>query len=173
MERKGSSSASVVQKLTQLADQDDDGRKLLSDEMIKNLYDHEDLANLEVLESSEYSLANLDGEDATKDELMDQSIKMLCEQHKQPAAFFSHQHNRYMCFKCLIAENQLLFIDKSYKSEMDEFLRIRKLTQEAIQSNAKHLDIVPKWKSEIRSRLLFSRKAFNERIERYVDKFSD
>lgn len=56
---------------------------------------------------------------------------------------------------------------------MDEFLRIRKLTQEAIQSNQKHLDIVPRWKSEIRSKLLFARKAFNERIERYVDKFSD
>ena len=33
----------------------------------------------------------------------DASIKMLCERHKAPAAFFSQKENRYVCFKCLVS----------------------------------------------------------------------
>ena len=62
-EKKRSGSASVVAKLTELADKnlDADGKKILSDEVIKNLYDHEDLNQLQVVEDNEYSLNNLQG----------------------------------------------------------------------------------------------------------------
>jgi hypothetical protein len=35
---------------------------------------------------------------------LDQSIKMVCDKHKAPAAFFSQKEDRYVCFKCLVAK---------------------------------------------------------------------
>jgi len=43
--------------------------------------------------------------------LLDQSIKMLCDTHKAPAVFFSNKEERYVCFKCLVASEKLLYID--------------------------------------------------------------
>ena len=63
---------------------------------------------------------------------MEQSIKMLCDTHKAPAAFFSEKENRYVCFKCLVASEQLLYIDSSYEKDMEDFEKIKKLTAEAI-----------------------------------------
>jgi len=68
-------------------------------------------------------------------EILEQSIKMLCTMHKSPAVFFSEKEDRYVCFKCLVSTEKLLYIDKSYKKEMDEFERIKELTASAVKSN--------------------------------------
>ena len=67
--------------------------------------------------------------------MMDQSIKMICDTHKAPAVFFSQKEERYVCFKCLVTSEKLLYIDKSYKQDMDDFEKIKKMTEEAIRSN--------------------------------------
>lgn len=69
------------------------------------------------------------------DQMLDQSIKMLCETHKAPAVFFSEKEDRYVCFKCLVASEKLLYIDKNYSEEMEDFERIKKMTSEAITNN--------------------------------------
>ncbi len=50
-----------------------------------------------------------------------ESIKMVCDTHKAPAVFFSNKEDRYVCFKCLVSSEKLLYIDKSYKAEMEYF----------------------------------------------------
>lgn len=74
------------------------------------------------------------------------SIKMLCDRHKAPAVFFSQKEDRYVCFKCLVAQEKLLYIDKGYKEQMEEFERIRDLTSEAIKSNLVSTSTIKRWK---------------------------
>jgi len=100
--------------------------------------------------------------------MLDQSIKMLCDTHKAPAVFFSNKEDRYVCFKCLVASEKLLYIDKSYKSEMDDFEKIKLLTAEAVKSNLKNTTIVKKWKYEIRSILMRVRERFNDGIDKFI-----
>jgi len=71
---------------------------------------------------------------------------MLCDTHKAPAVFFSNKEERYVCFKCLVASEKLLYIDKSYKKEMEDFERIKEITAEAVKSNIKNTSITKKWK---------------------------
>jgi hypothetical protein len=75
---------------------------------------------------------------------------MLCDTHKAPAVFFSNKEDRYVCFKCLVASEKLLYIDKSYKKEMEDFERIKELTAEAVKTNVKNTTIMRKWKQEVR-----------------------
>lgn len=100
-----------------------------------------------------------------------QSIKMLCDRHKAPAVFFSQKEDRYVCFKCLVAQEKLLYIDKGYKEQMDEFERIRDLTQEAIKSNLISTSTIKTWKLEIRTCLMKIRTKFNDLIDKFIYQF--
>ena len=60
-----------------------------------------------------------------------------------------------------MAQNQLLFIDKSYKSDMEEFLRIRNLCKDTVTKSLSKAHIVSEWKSHIRDRLIVTKKTFN------------
>lgn len=93
---------------------------------------------------------------------LDQSIKMLCDTHKAPAVFYSNKEERYVCFKCLVSTEKLLYIDKSYKHEMEDFERIKEMTSEACRSNIQNLEIIKKWKYEVRSCLMRVRSRFND-----------
>ncbi len=57
---------------------------------------------------------------------------MLCEEHKSPAVFFSNEAQKYFCFKCLVTTSKLLFIDTNYKTEIEDFERIKKLTEDSV-----------------------------------------
>lgn len=98
---------------------------------------------------------------------------MLCDEHKQPAVFFSNQLNRYMCFKCLMDQNNLLYIDKTYKNVMEEFLRIRDYSKEINKKNQHKAMIVQDWKKDVRAHLMQAKKTFNQRIDKYIDMFSE
>ena len=63
--------------------------------------------------------------DPSDEKRIDSSIKMLCEKHNVPADFFSEKEDRYMCFQCVMSKDQLLYIDKSHKDQMDDFERIK------------------------------------------------
>lgn len=104
---------------------------------------------------------------------MDMSIQMVCEKHKMPVVFASKEQNKYFCFKCLIANDNLLYIDKTYKSEMDDFIDIKKKTHDVIVRNLDKTDIVDKWKSNIRDKLVQTKLTFNRRIDRYIEMFSE
>lgn len=103
--------------------------------------------------------------------MLDQSIKMLCDTHKAPAVFYSNKEDRYVCFKCIVSSEKLLYIDKSYKHEMEDFERIKDLTAEAARSNIKNLDIIKKWKQEIRGCLMRVRERFNENVDKFIYTF--
>lgn len=107
------------------------------------------------------------------DNKADETIKMLCEAHKAPAVFFSQQQDRYLCFKCLVASGQLLYIDQSYKQEMEDFERIRDLTASAVTSNVENTSITKEWKAEIRACLMRIRVDFNKNIDNFIALFGE
>ena len=76
-----------------------------------------------------------------------------------------------MCFKCLVSTEKLLYIDKSYKNEMDEFERIKELTAEAVRSNQKNASIIKQWKLEIRKKLMKVRETFIQDIDKFIYQF--
>jgi hypothetical protein len=96
---------------------------------------------------------------------------MLCSTHKSPAVFFSEKEDRYVCFKCLVSQEKLLYIDKSYKTEMEEFERIKELTAEAVRSNMQNTSIIKRWKLEIRNCLMKIRAHFIEGIDKFIYSF--
>ena len=97
---------------------------------------------------------------------------MVCDRHKAPAAFFSQKEDRYVCFKCLVSSEQLLYIDKSYKLEMEEFEKIKTMTMDSIKSNIKNTTIVQKWKRDIRECLIRVRTRYVTMIDKFIYEFS-
>lgn len=73
-------------------------------------------------------------------------IKMLCEEHKSPAVFFSNEAQKYFCFKCLVTSSKLLFIDTNYKTEIEDFERIKKLTEDSVSSTEKLTNNLHEWR---------------------------
>ena len=61
-----------------------------------------------------------------------------------------------------------MYIDKSYKEEMDEFERIKELTHEAIKSNYVNTTTIKTWKYEIRSCLMRIRTKFVDQIDKFI-----
>lgn len=108
--------------------------------------------------------------DGQKNDL-DQSIKMLCDTHKAPAVFFSNKEDRYVCFKCLVQSEKLLYIDQGYKKEMEEFERIKQLVAEAVRTNRENTVIMKKWKQDIRACLMRIRERFIENIDQFIYQF--
>lgn len=96
---------------------------------------------------------------------------MLCETHKAPAVFFSNKEKRYVCFKCLVSMEKLQYIDKSYNNEMSEFERIKELTNKACHMNTKNMDIIRKWKYEVRKSLMKVKTRFNENLDLFIYDF--
>lgn len=85
---------------------------------------------------------------------------MLCETHQEAAIFFSKKEEKYFCLKCLVSQEKLMYIDKSYKEQMDDFERIKEMTSEAIKSNMVNTKTIKTWKYEIRSCLMRIREKF-------------
>ena len=98
---------------------------------------------------------------------------MLCERHKTAAVFFSQKEERYVCFKCLVSQEKLMYIDKSYKEHMDEFERIKELTSEAIKSNNVNTKTIKNWKYEIRNCLMRIRTKFIDQIDNFIKQFGE
>ena len=64
----------------------------------------------------------------------DSPLNISCDTHKAPAVFFSNKFNKYQCLKCLIEEQELVYIDKRFKQEMDDFERIKHYLINVIKS---------------------------------------
>lgn len=103
----------------------------------------------------------------------DISQTMVCEKHKVAASFFSHKEDRYVCFKCLVSQEQLLFIDKRYKEQMDDFERVRTLTADTIKNNIINTTTIKRWKIEIRQCLMRIRTKFIDQIDAFIYQFGN
>ena len=95
----------------------------------------------------------------------DSSIKIECEKHHIVAQFFSAKANKYKCFKCLIEEQELVYIDKRFKKEMEEFERIKQRTTEAISNSYSKLGQRELWREQIRRGLMDARQFFLDQID--------
>ncbi len=100
-------------------------------------------------------------------------ILINCDTHKSPAVFFSKQQEKYKCFRCLIEEQDLIYIDKKFKKEMEQFERIKLLTADIIKSKSEQTQPMKKWKSEIRKCLIGVRDTFIQWIDSFTNKFVD
>ncbi|CDW76656.1 kelch motif family protein [Stylonychia lemnae] len=99
----------------------------------------------------------------------DSQLQILCESHKSQAVFFSNQQQKYKCFKCLLQEQDLIYIDKKFKKEMEEYERIKRMAADAITSNNTKMNGMKSWKNEIRKILMDVRSQF----QRWVDVFTN
>jgi len=101
----------------------------------------------------------------------DSDIRVNCVPHNAPAAFYSKETNTYKCFKCLVHEQDLVFIDKRFKKEMEDFESIKEMTLEVIESNLSNINLMKDWKKSIRSSLIKVKEHFIEWIDNFTNKF--
>jgi len=99
------------------------------------------------------------------------SIRINCEPHNAPAVFFSKQQNQYKCFKCLVGEQDLVYIDKRFKKEMEDFEDIKNTTKKAVVDNAQNTALIKEWKQSIRKTLIEVKENFIDWIDNFTNKF--
>jgi len=75
------------------------------------------------------------------------TLRINCETHNAPATFFSRQLQKYQCLKCLVAREDLQYIDKKYKKQLEEFEKIKEYSAKAIIENAPNIHIIAEWKA--------------------------
>ena len=73
-------------------------------------------------------------------------IGINCSEHQKPAAFYDRKAQSYKCLECLIGQD-LLYIEKKYKQEMEDFEAIREFTVRAISENLPHTHLIKDWKN--------------------------
>ena len=61
-------------------------------------------------------------------------------------SFFSRQLGKYQCLKCLVAREDLQYIDKKYKKQLEDFESIKEYGAKAIRENAPNIHIIAEWK---------------------------
>lgn len=101
----------------------------------------------------------------------DSTLRINCEEHNAPATFFSRQLQKYQCLKCLVAREDLQYIDKKYKNQLEDFEKIKEYSAKAIRENEPNIHIIAEWKGRIRDTLLKVRDKYIEWIESFTNKF--
>ena len=62
----------------------------------------------------------------------DSTLRINCKIHNAPATFYSKAEQCYKCLKCIVAVQDLHYIDKRYKKQLEEFESIKTFTFKAI-----------------------------------------
>ena len=99
------------------------------------------------------------------------TLRINCLTHNAPATFYSKAEQRYKCLKCIVASEDLHYIDKKYKNQLEEFEAIKAYTAKAIQENEPNISIIRKWKEGIRDTLVQVKNEYIEWIENFTNKF--
>ena len=99
------------------------------------------------------------------------TLRINCETHNAPATFFSRQEQKYQCLKCLVAREDLHYIDKKYKKQLEDFEKIKGYAAKAINENAPNIHIIAEWKAQIRETLLKAKEKYIDWIENFTHKF--
>lgn len=63
------------------------------------------------------------------------TLRINCQTHNAPATFYSKAEQKYKCLKCIVASEDLHYIDKKYKNQLEEFEQIKSYTAKAIVEN--------------------------------------
>ena len=65
----------------------------------------------------------------------------------------------------------LHYIDKRYKKQLEEFESIKSYTYKAIQENEENKSIISEWKETIRGTLIQVKEQFVDWIDNFTNKF--
>jgi len=99
------------------------------------------------------------------------TLRINCITHNAPATFYSKAEQKYKCLKCIVASEDLHYIDKKYKNQLEEFEQIKSYTAKAILENEPNISIIHNWKEGIRDTLVKVKNEYVEWIENFTNKF--
>ena len=99
------------------------------------------------------------------------TLRINCLTHNAPATFYSKVEQRYKCLKCIVAQEDLHYIDKRYKKQLEEFEAIKEYTCKAVLENEPSITIIREWKESIRKTLIDVKDEFVEWIDTFTNKF--
>ena len=95
----------------------------------------------------------------------------ICKKHNVPLNFWSNKEQVYQCIKCLINEDEVHYIDDSYKRTLEEFRAIKNYARFALNENAPMTFLIKEWKDDIRDMLQRVHAQFIEMINAFTRKF--
>jgi len=101
----------------------------------------------------------------------DSTLAINCTDHNRPAVFFSQKMNSWRCFLCMMSQEGLVYVDKQYKHDMEDYEAIKAMTYRTVVENTPSMTLVNVWKSQIRQTLVQVRKEFNDWIDSFTHKF--
>ena len=99
------------------------------------------------------------------------TLRINCQTHNAPATFYSKVEQRYKCLKCIVAQEDLHYIDKRYKKQLEEFEAIKEYTCKAVLENEPSITIIREWKESIRKTLIDVKDEFVDWIDTFTNKF--
>ena len=99
------------------------------------------------------------------------TLRINCQVHNAPATFYSKVEQLYKCLKCIVAQEDLHYIDKKYKKQLEEFEAIKEYTCKAIVENEPSIHIIKDWKENIRQTLIEVKNEFTDWIDTFTNKF--
>ena len=96
---------------------------------------------------------------------------VLCSDHGMPLNFWQEKEQAYACIKCLIDEEEVHFVDKSYYMSLEKFKQIKLMTEKVVEENKGMPHTIADWKDDIRDMLLRVREQLNQFIDMFTHKF--
>jgi len=84
----------------------------------------------------------------------DSTLAINCQDHNRPAVFFSQKMNSWRCFLCMMSQEGLVYVDKQYKHDMEDYEAIKAMTYRTVVENTPAMTLVQGWKQNIRSTLV-------------------
>lgn len=71
----------------------------------------------------------------------------------------------------MLNQEGLVYVDKQYKNDMEEYEQIKKLTYKIVLENTPSASFISNWKNQIRTTLVNVRKQFDDWITDLSNKF--
>ena len=84
----------------------------------------------------------------------DSTLAINCTDHNRPAVFFSSKLNSWRCFLCMMNQEGLVYVDKQYKKDMEDYEAIKSMTHRTVLENTPSMTMITVWKSQIRNTLV-------------------
>ena len=103
--------------------------------------------------------------------LIDSSLAINCKEHNRPAVFFCAKIDSWRCFQCMINQEGLVYVDRQYKQDMQEFETIKSKAYAALNEAYPHCSLVADWKCKIRHTILKVQKLFERWVQQFTDQF--
>jgi hypothetical protein len=76
----------------------------------------------------------------------DSTLAINCGDHNRPAVFFSKKLNSWRCFLCMMSQEGLVYVDKQYKHDMEDFEAIKANTYRSVVENTPAMTLIAQWK---------------------------